>query len=473
MMNIRDAINRVKGFRYMTEQLDICSSLAQRALYDMCWMAEPAEIREELSRVATVKRLEEQPEHAPQVERVCCRLMQLHDIRGSVNRTGENVVLDDLEFFELKYFALLAGDIREEVKEWQVVSIPDLQGVISLLDPENNRVPHFYIYDAYSAELAALRKELKQKQQQGATASETEDIYYRSLGVEDKVREELSRKLKAYHRDLQQALEQVAKLDVIIAKAKQAEKMQLSCPIVLEQQEIRFRGLFHPQLRANLRMQGREFQPVDLEILPVATLVTGANMVGKTVLLKSIALAQCLMQFGFWVPATGAEMGVVEEVFMSVGDDQDELNGLSSYAAEILRVNEIVGEVRKGRKILVLIDELARTTNPEEGRAIVNSVVGFLTANKVMALVTTHYSGIMADCRKLRVRGFVENKKNGEVNLKNINEFIDYSLREDAGEEIPHEALRIAALLGVDQELLRAAEAFLPARQSEESQTVQ
>lgn len=473
MMNIRDAINRVKGFRYMTEQLEICSSLAQRALYDRCWMAEPAEIREELSRVGTVKRLAAQPGHAPQVERVCCRLMQLHDIRGSVKRTGEKVVLDDLELFELKYFALLAGDIREEVKEWQVVSIPDLQGVVSLLDPENNRVPHFYIYDAYSAELAALRKELKQKQQQGATASETEDIYYRSLGIEDKVREELSQKLKAYHRDLQQALEQVAKLDVIIAKAKQAEKMQLACPVVLEQQEIRFRGLFHPQLRANLRMQGREFQPVDLEILPVATLVTGANMVGKTVLLKSIALAQCLMQFGFWVPATGAEMGVVEEVFMSVGDDQDELNGLSSYAAEILRVNEIVGEVRKGRKILVLIDELARTTNPEEGRAIVNSVVGFLTDHKVMALVTTHYSGIIAGCRKLRVRGFVENKKNGEVNLKNINEFIDYSLREDAGEEIPHEALRIAALLGVDQELLREAEAFLPARQSEESQTVQ
>lgn len=70
-------------------------------------------------------------------------------------------------------------------------------------------------------------------------------------------------------------------------------------------------------------------------------------------------------------------MPLVEQVLTSIGDDQDELNGLSSYAAEMLRVDEMIRQVRQRSKILVLIDELARTTNPVEGRAIVNGVVDF------------------------------------------------------------------------------------------------
>lgn len=151
-------------------------------------------------------------------------------------------------------------------------------------------------------------------------------------------------------------------------------------------------------------------------------------------------------------------MASVEKILMSIGDEQDELSGLSSFAAEMLRINEIVGRVKTGKRALVLVDELARTTNPEEGRMIVNGVVGFLTDRGVQALVTTHYSGISTSCRKLRVKGFVEGKVQGHISLKNINEFIDYSLEEEHGDEVPQEALRIAALLGVDGELLERME---------------
>ena len=119
-------------------------------------------------------------------------------------------------------------------------------------------------------------------------------------------------------------------------------------------------------------------------------------MAGKTVLLKSVQLAQYLMQFGFYVPARRAGMPLVEQVLTSIGADQDELNGLSSYAAEMLRVDEMIRQVRQRSKILVLIDELARTTNPVEGRAIVNGVVDFLTTHRVMAMVTTHYNDTCA-----------------------------------------------------------------------------
>ena len=91
-----------------------------------------------------------------------------------------------------------------------------------------------------------------------------------------------------------------------------------------------FEGLFHPQIREILEQEGRAFQAVDLKLEKGTTVITGANMAGKTVLLKSVQLAQYLMQFGFYVPARRAGMPLVEQVLTSIGDDQDELNGLSS-----------------------------------------------------------------------------------------------------------------------------------------------
>lgn len=463
-MLLREAIQKINGFRYIVEQLDLSSAPGQRMLYDLPWLDSYGKVEAELYRVKKVYGYMEEPEGTHEVEKVTGKLMQVRDIRGTIGHVGDASVLDDVELFELKNFALLSEDIRKWAGDWQVVDLPGLDPVVGLLDPEKKRIPHFYIYDAYSAELAALRQELKRKQQQGAAEKEIEAIYFKSVEVEDRIREELSAQLHPYYGELRKALEEIALLDIVIAKAALAKKMHLVCPLVRGKGRTGFKALFYPHLEEVLAKEGKHFQPVDVEIQPRATLVTGANMAGKTVLLKSVALAQCLMQFGFWVPAAKAEMQLVEEVLMSIGDEQDELNGLSSFAAEMFRINEIVEQVKSGRRILVLIDELARTTNPVEGRAIVNGVVDFLTGHGVMALVTTHYNGIEAPCRKLRVKGFVEKDIQGRITLKNINDYIDYSLEEDEGNEIPQEALRIAALLGVDDELLEKAKRFLEER---------
>ncbi len=88
-----------------------------------------------------------------------------------------------------------------------------------------------------------------------------------------------------------------------------------------------------------------------------------------------------------------------------IGDEQSELNGLSSFAAEMLNIQAIIAEARAGKKMLVLIDEPARTTNPHEGLAIANALIDLLELLKVRALITTHYSGLKTSCRKLRVKG--------------------------------------------------------------------
>ena len=457
-MILREAIRQVRGFRYMIEQLDICSAVGRRVLYDLPWLDSKSRLEAEFERIQKIMVLFEQPENESRLERLTGKLMQVRDIRGTIGRMAMEQVLDDLELFELKTFALCSEEIRGLVEEWRIVLLPELEPVVRLLDPEGNRIPHFYIYDTYSAELARLRAEIKQKSLQGAEERELEALYVQSVVLEDKVREELSVQLRPYHDDLKQALEAVGLLDVVLAKARQAIRGQLT---------------LQPQIREILEQEGRAFQAVDLKLEKGTTVITGANMAGKTVLLKSVQLAQYLMQFGFYVPARRAGMPLVEQVLTSIGDDQDELNGLSSYAAEMLRVDEMIRQVRQRSKILVLIDELARTTNPVEGRAIVNGVVDFLTTHRVMAMVTTHYSGITAECRKLRVRGFVENRVEGNMTLKNINEFIDYSLEEDSGEEVPQEAMRIAWMLGIDRGVLERVENYLQEENPDWKKTVQ
>ena len=398
------------------------------------------------------------------LERLKVKLSQVKDIRGTVKRLKEPVVLDDLELFELKNLAFVAEDIREIIKDYPVVDIPCLGNLVDLLDPEQNRIPHFYIYDSYSEKLSALRAEIKQKKREGREEREIENLYYQSLEEEDRVRAELTLQIRMLREEIAETLRAVAYLDILLAKAIQVENMGLVLPEVKDgkkNERLSFQKLFHPQLREILLQEGRKFQPVDVGLERGVTLLTGANMAGKSVLLKSIALAQGLAQFGFYVPAERAEIVPVSDILTCMGDGQDELSGLSSFAAEMLCVNEILLRVKRGEKVLVLIDELARTTNPTEGRAIVNGVIEFLAAYQIRALVTTHYGGIIAPCRKLRVRGFREEKIQGKLTLQNITDYIDYSLLEDASGEVSQEAIRIAEIIGVSRELTDNAKKFL------------
>lgn len=463
-MYLREAIAKIAGFRYMIDHLEIHSGLGRSSLLDRVWLEDAKQIKAELERVEKMVRVVRDSRNQVVLERLKVKLSQVKDIRGTVKRLKEPVVLDDLELFELKNLAFVAEDIREIIKDYPVVDIPCLGNLVDLLDPEQNRIPHFYIYDSYSEKLSALRAEIKQKKREGREEREIENLYFQSLEEEDRVRAELTLQIRMLREEIAETLRAVAYLDILLAKAIQVENMGLVLPEVKDgkkNERLSFQKLFHPQLKEILLQEGRKFQPVDVGLERGVTLLTGANMAGKSVLLKSIALAQGLAQFGFYVPAERAEIVPVSDILTCMGDGQDELSGLSSFAAEMLCVNEILLRVKRGEKVLVLIDELARTTNPTEGRAIVNGVIEFLAAYQIRALVTTHYGGIIAPCRKLRVRGFREEKIQGKLTLQNITDYIDYSLLEDASGEVSQEAIRIAEIIGVSRELTDNAKKFL------------
>ena len=172
-------------------------------------------------------------------------------------------------------------------------------------------------------------------------------------------------------------------------------------------------------------------------------------MGGKSVVLKSVALCQYLCQYGFGIPAVQARIALKDEIHFCIGDHQSVTEGLSSFAAEMKMTDGLIRASRRGVRLLALLDEPARTTNPTEGTALVSALLQVLCRRGVSLLMATHYV-VVGDhnCRCLKVKGFAQGK-------------MDYSLIEVGNGEVPLEALRVAEQLGVDSEWIAAARSCL------------
>ncbi len=473
-MQLRNAIGKIEGLAFILNGLDIQSGLARMHLLETEFMIDAGQIEVCSAETEKMCRVLDQSEMRDAISDIQIKLAQVRDINGTIDRLFNSNVLDDIELFEIKHFCLLSEEIRILLINAgiNVMILPDLNPVISILDPDRQKIPQFYVYDSYSEELTQIRSALKiEKKAFNAThendpekirqaEERIQSLFSQSVDVEDEIRTKISSQLSAYKESILFALDKVALLDILIAKAFQIKKIGLVKPTVSSNGFL-YKNIFNPYIKENLEQEGKKYQAVDISVSHYPCLVTGANMAGKTVLLKTILLSQYLFQFGFFVPATYAEIEVVDEICVSIDDEQNDLKGLSSFAAEMLNINEMTKAVIAGKRVLILIDELARTTNPHEGKAIVNGMIEFLAENQALSIITTHYSGITAACKKLKVKGFIEKDMGVPLTRENINDFIDYSLVEDENEEIPMEAMRIASILGVNERLLNKMRSYL------------
>lgn len=460
MVKLRNILDKISAMRFIFDDLELCSGIARKNLLSQDFMYDTESITKEIKNVSGFYEIVKSSKYASEIEKIQIKLKHILDISGTLKNLSENLILDDIQLFEIKKLALTSDSIRILIDEigFNKVNIPDLESVIKILDPDNQRIPHFYIYPSYNSELSELRKTLDSIDDD--TSEEYMDIQNRCTDLEDKVRAEIAKQLLPYSSDLKTALQNIAYIDIILAKALQAVRFGFCKPVITEQ-ETQYKSLFNPLIKHNLESQNKKYQNIDITLHSAPCLITGANMSGKTVVLKTVALAQFMLQFGFFIPATEAKINPVEEILLSIGDDQSEINGLSSFAAEMLEVNSIIKSAKSGRNILALIDELARTTNPEEGLALVNATIDILSDTNTRSLITTHYNNAGNSCRKLKVKGLITEKITTGITIKNINDYMDYSLIENDDNNVPMEAIRIASVLGVDKTLLEKADEYV------------
>ncbi len=380
-------------------------------------------------------------------------LSHIRDIRGTISRTKNGEILDEIELFELKQFAYNVSLLAK----LDIDGINPIDEVFQLLDPDNSGVVNFYIYSSYSKEIEQLRERLKQEKDENVI----EEIYLQIAQEEEVVRRDLSQKLAAHYNDLLSSINRIAEVDLIIAKCEFISHEQMTRPQFVEYGKCHLIGLFNPYLRSIID----NYQSIEISLTDAPIIITGANMSGKSMLLKSIALNQYLVQFGFFATAATAEVAIVDNIHLLMGDYQQESGGLSSYAAEITEVSNIINDIEKGGRHLVLIDELARTTSPSEGVAIINATAEILATQKTMALITTHYNVVQQGVKKLRVRGFVEGANPEKITIKNLSQYIDYSLFEiEDNEQFDSEAIRIAEILNINSNLINLSKKYVQNR---------
>ena len=448
VMKFKSVLDISCGIRYIYSLLDICSSLSRAILLESEMSTDIVDIEKSYYNINDVLALLNNPALAPAINLTKIKLSELKDIRNTITRLKEGNTLDDIELFEIKSLTIISSDISSILSRYNIESfnIHDTSNILDLLDPDGNRITSFYIYDSYNPQLARLRKDYK------LTNYQDQEISFQISSYEEKIREQLSASLREHHALLDSVMQTLAQADILIAKSQQIKNLGLAVPKVSINEKTEFRGLFNPEIESILKREKREYQKIDISFgSEKPLLITGSNMGGKTVTLKTLALAQLLFQFGFGIPATLALIKPVSEVHLSCGDDQDYRVGLSSFAAEMKRVDKMIKSLRRGRFILSLTDEPARTTNPVEGSALAESLITILSKHRSMNILTTHYNIINPDCTRLRVKGF----DNGKMN---------YSLVEDTGTEAPHEALLIAESLGIDTEWVELAQKELNKR---------
>ncbi|MDB4961688.1 MAG: MutS2 family protein [Myxococcales bacterium] len=188
------------------------------------------------------------------------------------------------------------------------------------------------------------------------------------------------------------ALAAAETLDVIAAAAIMAEDTVSSEPIIDDGPRIALLHARHPlMLLAERRCVANDV----LITAGVTLLISGPNAGGKTVALKTVGLAALMTRAGLHLTAeSGSVMGWFPDVRTDIGDAQSLENDLSTFSGHMVNLRELLATA--GRGSLVLIDEIAVGTEPEQGAALAQAVLEALAARGVTGMITTHYERLKA-----------------------------------------------------------------------------
>ena len=216
-----------------------------------------------------------------------------------------------------------------------------------------------------------------------------------------RILEELTERLRANLGPLRLAVETIAELDSVFARARFAREFDCTLPVfngadsarlgspgqaVLDLKDAR-----HPVLADTLRAQGRAVVPMSLALGGSETVlvISGPNTGGKTVALKTVGLAVLSAQAGIPVAAEAAHLPLVDRVLVDIGDEQSIAADLSTFSAHMLNVRSMLEAATP--QSLVLVDELGTGTAPDEGAALAVALLDEFRERGCLTLATTHH----------------------------------------------------------------------------------
>jgi DNA mismatch repair protein MutS2 len=223
-------------------------------------------------------------------------------------------------------------------------------------------------------------------------------------------------------------------------------------------ERLRLARARHPLLAMGVGGDAADVVPLDLELGDGAAgaralLVSGPNMGGKTVLLKTVGLAVCLAHAALPVTAAaGSRVPELDQVLADIGDEQSLARGLSTFAARLEALSRMARAA--GPRVLVLADELGAGTDPEDGAAVARALLEHLAGSGTWVVATTHLGSLK------RLAGEVPGIANGSLEFDL--ETLTPRYRFQAGVPGASHALAVAERLGFPPALLARAASLRP-----------
>ncbi len=288
------------------------------------------------------------------------------------------------------------------------------------------------------------------------------------LELTDRVRERID--------DFESALNLLAELDFLNAKARFSHELNAVEPKLNTNGVVNMSEARHPllefQVRANSQSQKQKTSKPDkpkhrqpTHVVPTdirvgksfkTLVITGPNTGGKTVVLKTLGLLCLMAQSGLHIPAAnGSKLPIFNHIFADIGDDQNIEQSLSTFSSHITKIAEMLNAIEDSESahFLVLLDEIGAGTDPTEGTALGMAILAWLSERNASTIVTTHYGALKA---------YTHTQKN----MENASMEFDWSTlkptyRLKIGVPGSSNALKIAQQLGLPSCILAEAESNL------------
>ena len=181
----------------------------------------------------------------------------------------------------------------------------------------------------------------------------------------------------------------IGHLDLVRAKVRFMQETGAVVPDLSEEQDIQLLSVRHPLIE-NAVANDLHFGPDLTEIV-----ITGPNTGGKTIMLKTLGLAQIMAQSGLPILADkGSCVGIFSQIFADIGDEQSIEQSLSTFSSHMTNIVSILEQVDS--ESLVLLDELGAGTDPQEGAALAIAILEDLRLRQIKTMATTHYPELKA-----------------------------------------------------------------------------
>src|SRR5690625_451610 len=184
-------------------------------------------------------------------------------------------------------------------------------------------------------------------------------------------------------------------IDVIYAKAKYAEAIGGSLPIIREDKEIHLKDAYHPLLLVSNKKNNKKTYPQTIRLNKETRIIviSGPNAGGKSITLKTIGLLQVMLQSGLLIPVDPlSEMSFFKKILTDIGDNQSIENHLSTYSYRLKKMNQFLRQCNS--KTLFLNDEFGTGSDPELGGAMAETFLEVFYEREAFGIITTHYTNL-------------------------------------------------------------------------------